>query len=90
MVSAEQWEQANRPIGEVLDGLSIHPLDEGDRAVAAFVVIKTVDAEGAQDWVTRRTDLDYPNDEELLGVLTVQCELARRDALASWVDDGEE
>jgi hypothetical protein len=87
MVSAQEWEEANRPIGEVLADLSIHPLDDGDRAVAAFVVIKTVDADGQHDWVTRRTDLDDPSDEELLGVLSVQCELARLDAMSSWIDD---
>jgi hypothetical protein len=91
MVSKEEWEQERRPVGEVLGGLSIHPLADGDRPVSAFVIIKTIDDDGEINWVSRRTGWNEPSDEELIGVLTIQLDLERRDALAAWgVDDEDE
>ena len=87
MVTKSEWEQGRQPIGDVLSGLSIHPVEGGDRPVAAFVIIKTLDDEGVSNWVTRKTGWDEPSDEELLGVLTVQQELAVRDALGPWLEE---
>jgi hypothetical protein len=87
MVTKREWEQGLQPISSVLSGLSIHPVEDGERPVAAFVIIKTLDDEGVSNWVTRKTGWDEPSDEELLGVLTVQQELARRDALGPWLDE---
>ena len=87
MVTKREWEEGRSPIGDVLSGLSIHPVEEGERPVAAFVIIKTLDADGVSNWVTRKTGWDEPSDEELLGVLTVQHELARRDALGPWLEE---
>jgi hypothetical protein len=91
MASKDEWEQDRRPIAEVLGGLAIHPLAEGERAESAFVIIKTVDDDGEVNWVSRRTGWNEPSDEELIGVLTIQLDLERRDALAAWaVDDDDE
>jgi hypothetical protein len=90
MVSREEWEQERRPIGDVLRNLSIHPLADGERAVSAFVIVKTVDQDGEPNWVSRRTGWNEPADEELIGVLTIQLDLERRDALAAWGGDDED
>ena len=56
-----------RPIGELLPGLGIHPLEEGDVPVEAFVLVKTRDSSGVTGWGYRTTA--PPNKEELLGAL---------------------
>ena len=87
MISKQEWEEGRQPIGDVLGGLAIHPVEDGERPVAAFVIIKTLDDEGVSNWVTRKTGWDEPSDEELLGVLTVQQQLAVRDALGPWLEE---
>ena len=75
-------DEERRPIGDVLSGLGIHPLDDGWTPVEAFVVIKANDADGDTVWAYRTTA--PPNREELLGVLMVQTDLLRRELLADW------
>lgn len=75
-------DQPREPIGEVLSDLAIHPLEDGDTAVEAFVMIKVRHDDGQIGWSYRTTRA--PNLEELLGVLTIQTELVRRDLLAAW------
>jgi hypothetical protein len=73
------------PIGEVLNGLEIYPLNEDETPVEAFVMIKARDTDGNEGWSFRTTK--SPNREELIGVLTVQIDLLRRELLAEWPDD---
>ncbi|MEJ3742138.1 hypothetical protein WEI85_02400 [Actinomycetes bacterium KLBMP 9797] len=71
-----------RPLAEVLPGLAVHPLDEGEAAEEAFIVIKVRGKDGATYWSYRTTH--RPNREELLGALTVQADLLRRDMVNDW------
>lgn len=70
-------------IGEVLKGLGIHPLDEGERATWAFVLMKTDGPDGAS-WSYRTTAI--PNREELLGALQVQVAILRKELVGEWGD----
>lgn len=58
------------PIEQALAGLEVHPLEEGETAIEAFVLVKTLNAEGEATWAYRTTN--RLNREELLGALTVQ------------------
>jgi hypothetical protein len=69
-------------IGSVLGELKIHPLESGESAISAFVLIKTRDGEGNSTWSYRTTEA--PNREELLGALQVQVDLLRRELLNDW------
>ena len=75
-------EEPRSPIGEVLDGLSIHSLAEGDVPLNAFVMVKVADSDGDTGWAFRATE--PPNSEELLGVLMIQVELLKKSILAEW------
>lgn len=70
------------PIGEVLPGLGIHPLAEGDEVLSAFVMVKVADEDGDAGWAFRTTE--PPNLEELLGALTIQVELVKKSILEEW------
>ncbi len=70
------------PIGEVLDGLAIHPLAHGEHALEAFILIKVREADGDIGWSFRTTSA--PNREELLGALTVQVDLLRQELRDDW------
>jgi hypothetical protein len=61
---------------EVLRGLDLHPLDPGETAIEAFVLLKVLDADGDVGWSYRRTN--RLNREELLGALTVQVDVLRK------------
>jgi hypothetical protein len=73
------------PIEVVLGGKRIHPLDEGESVVSAFVLIKVKDADGDISWSYRTTD--PPNMEELLGALIVQADLLRKELSQEWNSD---
>ena len=73
------------PIQRVLPDIQIHPLLEGEVAEDVFVLIKTRDADGDTSWCYRTSKA--PNREELLGALTVQVALLRRELLADWIDE---
>jgi hypothetical protein len=38
------------PIEQVLRGLELHPLGDKDTAIEAFVLVKTLDADGDPSW----------------------------------------
>jgi hypothetical protein len=73
------------PVTEVLRGLEVHPLEAGETALEAFVLIKVLDTEGNTAWSYRTTN--RLNREELLGALIVQTDLLRKELLDEWDDD---
>jgi hypothetical protein len=76
--------EVRKPIGEVLDGLEIHPLTSGGTALEAFVLVKLLDDDGHTTWAYRTTH--QLNREELLGALVVHTALLRR-LLDGWDSD---
>ncbi len=77
--------ESREPIGDVLPGITLHPLDDGDEVVTAFVLVKVRDADGSEGWSFRTSEA--PNREELLGALTVQVDLLRRSLADDWATD---
>lgn len=73
------------PIDQALAGLEIHPLEEGETAIEAFVLLKTLDANGETSWAYRTTNRF--NREELLGALTVQVAVLSKELRDEWDDD---
>ena len=74
-----------RPIAEVLPGLEIHPLEEGETPLEAFLLVKVLDAEGAPTWSYRTTN--RLNREELLGALSVHVAVLTKELRDEWGDD---
>lgn len=77
-----QSDDQRLPIGEVLASLAIDPLSDGATALEAFVLIKVRYDDGEDSWCYRTTR--EPNREELLGALTVQIDLLRKELLDDW------
>lgn len=76
-----------RPVEDILVGMSLHPLEPGWTPIEAFVLIKSLDEDGAASWSYRTT---HPlNREELLGVLTIHTALLKRELLGEWDDQTE-
>jgi hypothetical protein len=73
------------PVTEVLRGLEVHPLEPGETAIEAFVLIKILDSEGDTAWSYRTTN--RLNREELLGALIVQVDVLRKELRDEWDDD---
>lgn len=73
------------PVEQVLAGMSLHPLEPGWTPIEAFVLIKSLDEDGGASWSYRTTAT--PNREELLGVLTVQAELLRRELVSEFEEE---
>lgn len=73
------------PIDQVLAGLEIYSLESGETPLEAFVLIKTLDAEGEPSWSYRTTS--RLNREELLGALMVQVDVLRKELRDEWDDD---
>ncbi|MFN0090188.1 MAG: hypothetical protein ACKVWR_07970 [Acidimicrobiales bacterium] len=71
-----------RPLGEVLPGFGIHALPPGWTPLEALVLVKSLDESGRAAWSYRTTH--RPNREELLGALTVQADLLRKELLEGW------
>jgi hypothetical protein len=78
-------EEERKPIGEVLPGLTLHPLQDSWTPLDAFVLIKSLDADGESSWSFRTTS--KLNLEELLGELMVQTEVLRRRLVDRWEDN---
>ncbi len=76
------------PLADVLPGMGLHPLPEGWTPLEAFVLVKLLDERGVASWSYRTTH--PPNREELLGALTVQTALLRRELLDEWDDEDED
>jgi hypothetical protein len=72
-------------LADALPGLAIHPLQDGDIPVSAFMVIKVLDEEGSPSWSFRTTEAF--NKEELLGALIIQVELVKASLLKDWEGD---
>jgi hypothetical protein len=70
------------PIEQVLGGLKIHALGDGEIPIEAFVLIKVCAPDGSTAWSYRTTT--PPNRAELLGALLVHTDLLRRDLLSEW------
>jgi hypothetical protein len=73
------------PIEQALAGLEVHPLEEGETAIEAFVLVKALNAEGEATWAYRTTN--RLNREELLGALTVQVAILTKEMRDEWDDD---
>ena len=71
-------DKADLPIGEVLVGMKMLPLPDGEIPEWAFVLIKT----NAGGWYTRATA--PPSTLELLGALATQVKIYRRDLVEEW------
>jgi hypothetical protein len=76
------------PIGEVLPGFTLHPLDDGWTPLQAFVLVKSLDEHGETAWSFRTSE--QLNLEELLGALIVQVEVLRNKLTRAWEDDADE
>jgi hypothetical protein len=65
--------------------LELHPLEPGHTAIEAFVLVKVLDEGGKVSWAYRTTN--RLNREELLGALTVQVDVLRKELRDEWDDD---
>ena len=73
------------PLEQALAGLEVHPLEAGETAIEAFVLVKTLDSEGETGWAYRTTN--RLNREELLGALTVQVAVLAKELRDEWDDE---
>jgi hypothetical protein len=76
------------PISDVLEGLTIHPLEKSWTALDCLILIKCFDDEGRSTWAFRATQ--GLNREELLGALTVHGDLLKNRLVDEFDDDDEE
>ena len=74
-----------QPIGDVLPGFALSQLADGWAPLQAFVLIKALDESGDISWAFR-TSAQF-NLEELLGVLTIQCDVLRNKLVRDWDDE---
>ncbi len=77
-----------KPIGEVLNGLEICPLDAGYTPIDAAVIVKTIDEDGDVCWVTRYTS--GPHTVEFVGALNVSLRGLERQVENSFVPDEDD
>ena len=73
------------PVEQVLNGLEVHPLEQGETAMEAFILVKVLDRDGDVSWSYRTTN--RLSREELLGALTVQVDVLRKSLRDEWDDD---
>lgn len=73
------------PVEQVLNGLEVHPLEQGETALEAFVLLKVLDRDGDVTWSFRTTN--RLSREELLGALIVQVDVLRKSLRDEWGDD---
>jgi hypothetical protein len=73
------------PLENLVSGMRVHALEEGEFAVSAFLLLKVRDSEGEMSWSYRTTE--PPNREELLGALLVQADLLRKELLDDWSEE---
>jgi hypothetical protein len=76
------------PIADVLTGLEIFPLEPGHTAIEAFVLVKSLDADGDVTWGYHTTN--RLNREELLGALVVQVAVLKKELRDEWDDEGDD
>jgi hypothetical protein len=77
-----QSEPQRVAVGEALPGVEIFPLPPGETPVAAFLLIKSVDADGDESWWTRATETF--DDHEILGALISYTDKMRAEQAAQW------
>ena len=73
------------PIGEVLRGLTVTPLPESWSPLEVLCMVKCLGDDGSPKWALRMTG--GINEEELLGALTIEVDLLKRDMLNNWNDE---
>jgi hypothetical protein len=69
-------------------GFELHPFADGWAPLQAFVLIKSLDDEGEISW-SFRTSAPFSL-EELLGALTIQCDVLRNKLVRDWEDEDSE
>jgi hypothetical protein len=68
-----------RPVGDVLRGLTVDELPEDWTPLEAILIIKCLDEEGASQWAWRSTGA--LSNREIIGALAVQLDIARQQAV---------
>lgn len=81
-------ELERKPIGEVLPGIEVPPMDEGYIAIDAFMLIKTLNEEGSPIWMLRTTK--GISTVELIGALDTMLDHQRDAFRKSWIDDEDD
>ena len=71
-------------IGRALPAIKIHPVDEDAEIEFVHCLIKWRDSNGVSMWGYRTSK--EPNKEELLGILTTQVDILRRELAAEWFE----
>jgi hypothetical protein len=71
------------PVAEVLGTMVTEPLADGDKPLAAFLLVKSTDSDGDAVWAVREAG-DGITSEELLGALTAYTEYLRRQLASEW------
>lgn len=71
-----------------VENLDFVPLPDGHRAVAAILLVKTLDQDGLEGWSYRTTD--GLTEEEMLGALVVRTEMAKQNLLAEFEEPDPE
>lgn len=77
-----------KPVGEVLNTLSVLQLPENCIALDAVIVVKALDADGNVTWHTRYTEA--PHAIEFLGALEAACMLIKQDIFNQYNSVGED
>lgn len=78
-----------QPIGQVLgDEFRVPPLLPGWTALEGIVLVKCLNADGRSSWAFRETE--GLNDEELIGALTVQLDLAQKQVVEMYESEDDE
>lgn len=72
-------------VGDALRGLEIPELPKGWAPVEAVCIVKCLDPEDRPLWVRRLTQGINP--EEVMGALTIQTELWKKEMLDDWSDE---
>jgi hypothetical protein len=81
----DEASEARIPLADALPGMGIHPFEENEIPISAFVFVKVLDRDGDPTWSFRTTE--PPNREELLGVLVVQVGLLKASLASDWEID---
>lgn len=76
-----------QPVGEVLNGLTLIPLDPGTIALECIVLVKTLDEDGDPSWSLRHSETI--STVEIIGALDVMHNHQRVLFENSWVADGD-
>lgn len=77
-----------RPIAEVLPGIEIRDLDEGEVPLDAVVLVKIMREDGRIAWCSRHSD--NINDMEALGMVTSELAGLLRAALSETEEQNDE